>query len=463
LSGISRGKRGLRELAQASQSAREHDVIRRSFRVTSNPLGLAAWCAAAASFAALTAGANSAEAQNPSCASLGSEAAPLIYGRGGSAASVLIGRFAVAIKESSQPLTVVYKDDGACYAMESLINGQKLTSDAKYWVREGDKIVAKTCTLPVDQVDGLTASWGAMAQQATTCPGVDALPNTIADVIGPNSGFSIVVPNASNQQVISAEALYYIYGLGVEDLAHQVAPWTVPGAIGSRKTTSAAGLLLAKAAGIDLSHPLYRSGTSEDPQNDVKNNQGAVDWITTKQAAIENPDAAIAFCSTETADANRSKVRTLAFQAYGQEYGYWPDSNATTRYDKINIREGRYFLWNPHHFFATLDGPNGEIADANTKRWIGYLTGTEPLPDGLKAVDLQIEVGTVPECAMHVNRDEDVGPLYSYQPDEPCGCYFELKATGAAGESCIECTEETEATACPSAAPKCRHGYCEVK
>ena len=98
--------------------------------------------AAAASFAAVS-GADTVEAQNPSCASLGSEAAPIICGRGGSAGSVLIGRFAVAIKESSEPLTVVYKDDGACFAMESLINGQKLTSDAKYWIRDGEgKIVA---------------------------------------------------------------------------------------------------------------------------------------------------------------------------------------------------------------------------------------------------------------------------------------------------------------------------------
>jgi hypothetical protein len=437
-----------------------HDVIRRSFRVTSNPHRLAAWTAAAASFAALTAGAELARAEDPTCASLGSVEAPIIYGRGGSAASVIIGRFAVAVKESSEPLTVVYKDDGACFAMEALINGHNPNASAKYWIRDGEgKIVAKTCTLPADEIDAPPATWGAMAQQATTCPGVDALPDTIGDWTGSNSGFSIIVPNASTQQVISSEAIYYIYGFGVEDPATQVAPWTVPGAVASRKTTSAAGLLLAKAAGIPLAHPLYASDV-----NDVKNNQGAVDFITsTSTAAVQNPEAAIAFCSTETADANRAKVRTLAFQATGQAYGYWPDSNATTSYDKINIREGRYWLWNPHHFFATLDGPNGEIADANTKRWIGYLTGTTPLPSAETTLDLQIEVGTVPSCAMHVNRDDDVGPLYSFQPDEPCGCYFELKATGAAGEACVECTEENEATVCPSSASKCRHGYCEVQ
>ncbi len=424
--------------------------------------------AAGASLAALLAHAGAARAEDPLCSSLGSAEAPLVVGRGGSAASVVIGRFAVAVRESTKPLTIVYRDDGACYAMAALKDGEKVTTDAKYWVRDAttNKVVAKTCKFNVDE--GVPATWGAMAQLATTCPGVDALPADVSDTRGPNSGFSIIVPNASTQQVISSEALYYIYGLGVEDPQVQVAPWTVPGAIAARKTTSAAGLLLAKAVGIPLSHPLYMSGTADDPQNDVKNNQGAVDFITVKSAAArDNPEAAIGFCSTETADANRDKVRTLAFQAEGQDYGYWPDSNATTSFDKINIREGRYWLWNPHHFFAKLDGPGGEVVDENTKNWIGYITGTIPLPPAAskteEALDLWIEVGTIPECAMHVNRDEDVGPLYSYQPDEPCGCYYEFKTTGVAPDSCVACTEANAQDVCPDTAPTCRHGFCEVK
>src|SRR5690606_2683529 len=97
-------------------------------------------------------------------------------------------------------------------------------------------VVAKSCTLPPDQADGVTASWGAMAQQATTCAGIEALPANISDELGPVSGFSIVVPRASTQQDISAEAIYFIYGFGVEDPAYQVAPWTVKDAVASRTT-----------------------------------------------------------------------------------------------------------------------------------------------------------------------------------------------------------------------------------
>jgi len=387
---------------------------------------------------------------NVACDSL---PAPIIYGRGGSAPNQLLGRLAVDIAASPQPLTVVYKDDGACFAMASLVSGEKLATSAKYWVKQGASIVQKTCTLPAADSTTIEASWGSMAQLATTCPGIDALPANVSDTTGPISGFSLFVPTASTQQVISAEAVYYIYGLGVENPAYQVAPWTVPGAIASRATTSAAGLLLAKAVGIDLSHPLY--GT------DVKNNQGAVTHITTVAAAVANPEAAIGFASTETADTNRDKVRTLAFQAVGQDKGYWPDSTVTS-FDKINIRQGRYNLWNPHHFYAKLNG-SSQIADPNVKRWIEYLTNQTALPGNLSFLDIQIEVGNVPECAMEVTRDGEVGPLASYQPDEPCGCYFEFKATGIAPDSCQECETEGQDPSCPTDAPVCRHGFCEVK
>ncbi len=70
---------------------------------------------------------------------------------------------------------------------------------------------------------------------------------------------------------------------------------------------------------------------------------------------------------------------------------------------------------------------------------------------------LVIDNGSVPRCAMQVWRDEDLGPLYSLQPDEPCGCYYEAHATGATG--CGACQTDAE---CPGDAPRCRHGYCEA-
>jgi hypothetical protein len=289
-----------------------------------------------------------------------------------------------------------------------------------------------------------------MAQEATTCQGVEKLPDTVGAYKGPVSGFSLIAPNASSEYAISAEAVYYIYGFGAGS-GHDVAPWTNPAAIGTRTTTSAAGLLLAKAVGIPLSRKLAYVDT-----NDVKTNQAAVDFITaTSAAAVANPSAALAFCSTETADANRQKVRTLAFKAVGQDCAYFPDSTATAT-DKKNLREGRYYLWNSHYFFARQD-TSKKIVKPAVETLVKIFTSEIPLPGPQTYIDLLIANGNVPECAMQVTRSTDMGPLASYQPQKPCGCYFDQKTTGST--ACKTCTADVDC----AAGNQCSYGYCEVK
>ncbi len=61
----------------------------------------------------------------------------------------------------------------------------------------------------------------------------------------------------------------------------------------------------------------------------------------------------------------------LAFQANGQDCGYYADSSTTT-YDKLNAREGRYPIWGAHHWIANTDtsmkpvGVNGNSAAVAT-------------------------------------------------------------------------------------------------
>lgn len=368
-----------------------------------------------------------------------------VLGIGGSAATNLIKRLATRLAAATPPITVVYTDTGACNAMTALVQNTPLSGTGKIWDANG---VESTCTYPSGSTT--LADWGGMAQEATTCQGIDKLPDTVGDYKGPISGFSLIVPNASTEYAISAEAIYYVYGFGA-GTGHDVAPWTNPAAIGTRTTTSAAGLLLAKAAGIPLSRPLAYL-----PANDVKTNQGAVDFITaTSPAAVASPSSALAFCSTETADANRAKVRTLAFKAPGQDCAYFPDSTATST-DKKNLREGRYFLWNVHHFFARLDAQK-QIANPNLAKLINIVTSKEPLPGSQTYIDLLIANGNVPECAMKVTRTGDMGPLASFQPEKPCNCYFDQKTTGQT--ACKACTTDSDCNAGSS----CSYGYCEVK
>ncbi|HVZ33745.1 MAG TPA: hypothetical protein VG963_15040, partial [Polyangiaceae bacterium] len=197
-----------------------------------------------------------------------------ILGIGGSAATNLIKRLGTRLAAAPEPITVVYSDPGACNTMTALVQNTALSGTGKYWSADGTE---NTCTYPSGSA--VLAEWGSMAQEATTCQGIDKLPDTVGDYKGPISGFSLIVPNASSEFAISSEAVYYIYGFGA-GTGHDVAPWTNAAAIGARTTTSAAGLLLAKAVGIPLSRPLAYL-----PTNDVKTNQGAVDFITSTSSA----------------------------------------------------------------------------------------------------------------------------------------------------------------------------------
>lgn len=397
----------------------------------------AAWALGCALVLASAGAASVARAQD--CANLPNP----IFGIGGSAATNLIKRLATKLAAAPEPITVVYSDPGACYAMTALVQDTPLSGTGKVWDSAGTET---TCTFASGGT--LLADWGAMAQEATTCQGIDRLPETIGDYKGPISGFSMIVPTASDQFSISAEALYFVYGFG-PGTGHDVAPWTNPAAIASRTTTSAAGLLLAKAVGIPISRPLLHT--------DTRSNQGSVNFITAESAAaVATPSAALGFVSTETADANRAKVRTLAFKAVGQDCGYQPDSSATAT-DKRNLRDGHYFLWNVHHFFARLNEQK-QIAKPALQKFIDIFTSKEPLPGDQSYIDLLIANGNVPACAMRVTRDSDMGPLASFQPAEPCGCYYESKTVGTT-PSCQPCTTSAQCTG----DTVCSHGFCEVK
>jgi hypothetical protein len=400
--------------------------------------------------------AHQAHAQNVDCTTLPNP----VHGIGGSAGTPFIRNLAKALAAGGEDFTVVYADTGACDAMTWLVvkPNDGLTKGAKYW--NASTGVEGTCTYPSGST--VRADWGSMAQEATTCGGVTAKPKTLGESLGPNSGFSLVAPISSSNFAISSDAVYYIYGFG-PGTGHDVGPWKTAASIGSRTTTSAAGLLLAKAVGLPTSRPLFGSNITARPQQDVKTNQGAIDYVTSEPAAVADPDSALAFCSTETVESgtNRSKVRTLAFQAKGQEVAYFPDSSDTAS-DKKNLREGRYFLWGPHHIFVRLD-ESGQAVNARAGKLAEYFSGKRELPGAKTFLDVVVETNVIPQCAMHVSRADDMGPLSSFQPDQPCGCFFDDKKGFDHGCTTCSASDGSKDSACPAEAPVCRHKFCEVK
>ncbi|MEZ4453112.1 MAG: hypothetical protein R3B09_26865 [Nannocystaceae bacterium] len=357
---------------------------------------------------------------------------PLI-GVGGSASKPLLAKIAPTLRTIAEPITLIYQAPGACFGITTFVDGTLATGTASYWEADGTEA---TCTFPVI---GAQPDFGMLGVQATLCAGVDAIPPGIGERLGPITSWSLIVANASSQTSISAEALYFIYGFGAA--LGQVSPWIVDAELYSRNATSAALIAIALAIGVP---PTKFKGT------DVGSNQAMISSLSMSV----NPEAALGFTSTEVADLNRGSVRTLAFQAQDQSCAYWPDSTSTA-FDKRNVRDGHYFLWSAYRFYAPVD-EGGEFVDPETRRFIGYFTGDEPLPPELPLLDIVIDNGTIPACAMTVGRDEEIGPLYSLQPEEPCGCYYEARAAGST--TCQACAGDGE---CPAEASTCRLGYCE--
>lgn len=380
-------------------------------------------------------------ADTPDCDSI-SGGAPIIYGAGGSAQRDLVGKAATVLENGSSPIYVVYKDDaGACSGINGLsgLGPTTITGTAYYWDHStGSKA---TCNLPLA---GAPIVFGVMGNSPGLCPLVTdpSLVEGIIDVTGPISSVNVIVPAASTQQAISAEALYLIYGFGP---AANIAPWNNPDPnyYIHRDENSFVQIYVAAATGLPITK-FYGV--------DSGSNSNTVAYL----GALTDPEAGIGFVSGDVVDANRSTVRSLAYQHFDQNAGYWPDSSATT-FDKANVRNGQYFLWGPNHFYAIEGSTSGSYADPNVQVFLEYLSGvSQPAGTTQTITDTAILNRNVPVCAMQVTRDGDLGPIYKYNPPDPCGCYYDFTVTGAT--TCSACDD---ATPC-SGTDVCRHGFCEA-
>ena len=127
----------------------------------------------------------------------------------------------------------------------------------------------------------------------------------------------------------------------------------------------------------------------------------------------------------------RAQIKVLAFQDTRQPCAVFPDSSPTA-HDKVNVRDGHYPIWSPLHLLYKTDVAGNPVNQANRQQVsdiVGYLSGTKPLPNGVKLLDVYAQSGPVPECAMRVSRQTDGGNLVPHRPSSPCSCLlFEPKA-----------------------------------
>jgi hypothetical protein len=166
-----------------------------------------------------------------------------------------------------------------------------------------------------------------------------------------------------------------------------------------------------------------------------------------------DPDATLGYASGSAVTANPDKVKTLAYQHYGQSCGYLPDSSPTA-VDKANVRNGQYYLWTPGHFYARVD-EEGEIVDPIVKNLVEWFGGLADAPFDITSTI--IGAGDIPVCAMRATRDGTLGAISSFAPPNPCGCLFQYATEG--DTSCDSCETDDD---CDAENPHCSYGYCEA-
>ena len=271
----------------------------------------------------------------------------------------------------------------------------------------------------------------------------------------------------ATQTAISAAEAYYALGDGANNpVTFGGNPeWNVPTQFFLRPTTKST--LVATALNIGLTAKQATLAAADGGTADGRHLEAASNDVLTAVAASTSMQA-LGILGDEIFDANRGKgVNVLAFQAFGQDLAYYPDST-TASFDKQNIRDGHYTLWSPTVYIAPVD--SGGLPSKPAVKYItdlvlgnpdasppdGLTDGGAPI-DGLAAI---VGVGLTPDCAMQVQRPADGAPLTAYSPLAPCTCYFLSKVPAAAPlpASCVSCSSSS-----PCATGSCfPMAYCEA-
>jgi hypothetical protein len=359
----------------------------------------------------------------------------VVYMSGSSALKPFLGPLQQVLSTDSSPYTIVYQSQGSCTGV-----GQIYGADPTARVITGVGTIfnpdgtTQDCAL---DAPGDTVDLGISDVFADSCGAQAPAGVTITDYLGPIQAMTLVVPSASSQRSISAEAAYEAFGLG----GGAAAPWTEPSYFFVRNAKSGTQQMVARAIGVPAEQWW---GTDRKSADGVRLGLKVI---------LDAPTAekSIGIVSADYADPERGNLRTLAFQAKGQLCGFLPDSTETSL-DKANVRDGHYPIWGPIHFFArTNAGDPGPAAAAVISHF-----NTPKVEKAL--LDAEIAKSLVPQCAMNVTRSTELGPMGPFTPSYGCGCYFDSVVSGKS--SCQKCTLATD---CPSTAPACNYGYCEVR
>lgn len=363
-----------------------------------------------------------------------------VYMMVGSTVLPLIRTLGRALRDTTDPVTLVFIDGRSCAMIDAISSGTKLTTNLTYvpssaedpaWTPE---LPPRTCTVDAAGVDLDMIHSDVYVESCTATPP----PDGVAAFAGPILPFVFVVPEASSQVAITAEEAYFVWGFGA---AGQIAPWTHESFLFTRPNTSGTKITFGANFGVPASR---WKGVQLEKTSDVIN---AV-------ASSVNVEATLAIVGGANFDSNRDKLNALAFKAFGQNLAFYPDSTPTT-FDKQNVRDGHYGLWGPAIFVARV-GQDGRPANAGAALLLNLLQSRPVTPDpGFDATATIVDLGFIPDCAMRVSRASQGGEFSPYTPAAPCHCFFEERV-GASSGTCTACTDDA---ACGGGS--CNLGFCE--
>ena len=393
-------------------------------------------------------------ASTSSAASCGDLTNP-VYVTGSSAVEPFIKILGAALYSTGT--TIVYQKPGSCVGVDAIVKGAPISGTAQYYPvagADGGAPAGVDCDVPAgDAAADRLADLGVSDVFPSSCAGGTADPATVGDFWGPNQVMVFVTPKKVTAQLnISAEAAYFV--MGQPETGKTVAPWTDATKLAVRNFKSGTQTMIGAAIGLDAN---AFKGTDSMSAGGVQN------AVNAGQNTDPAPEKVLGILSTGESDNNRSTMKVLAFQDRGQKCSFWPDSSLTT-FDKKWVRTGEYPIWGPLHLLAKVASAGAAPTNPEVAKIISYFTGTAVVPGGTKTtlLDLEIAAHTVPQCAMKVKRAKEVGPYSANTPADPCGCYFDFKATGAAPTSCKTCTDTADC-ADGGANLVCSYGYCEAK
>lgn len=264
----------------------------------------------------------------------------------------------------------------------------------------------------------------------------------VSDDLGPIQAINFVVPSASTQVAISAEAAHTVFAAGGN--GGRSMPWIDNQYYFTRSAGTGTTILPSMAIQLD---PTRWWGIDRLSAPNLVASMVAVDPTAAERT--------IGVLSSDFADKNRGNLRVLAFQQAGQKFGYLPDSTRES-FDKANVRDGHYPIWGAIHLMAAT--ASGGAPSQAASALISTLVAPMLKEQVLTAI---VAAGFVPSCAMTVTHTSEVGPLSAYKPPFGCGCFFEKQVNnGAVPARCKSCSGPSD---CGGATPACNYGFCEAQ